>query len=117
MKLLQYKKTGEVGWTTGRANKDGMDLNRNFPDVDGMYFKIVDPSSSMPRKHGRNHHLYNFTQENKDTVSRSGETSSLYQGMETKLKLYWDTGITNGVSCMLILTDFCNFTIFVPFLF
>lgn len=64
----EYKKTGEVGWTTGRANKDGMDLNRNFPDVDGMYFKIVDPSSSMPRKHGRNHHLYNFTQENKDTL-------------------------------------------------
>ncbi|CAG5115652.1 unnamed protein product [Candidula unifasciata] len=48
-KELQEK--GEVGWLTGRSNANGVDLNRNFPDLNAEIYQHEQEHK------GRNNHL------------------------------------------------------------
>lgn len=37
-RLLNLQKPQDRGWLTGRANANGVDLNRDFPDLDSLYY-------------------------------------------------------------------------------
>ena len=41
---------GQKDWLKGRANGNGVDLNRNFPDLDRMMFQL-----EKKRDHPNNH--------------------------------------------------------------
>ncbi len=49
--FTQFKAEGHVDWTKGRANDDGEDLNRDFPNIDEQFFE------ERQKKNGRNHNL------------------------------------------------------------
>nr|XP_054774143.1 carboxypeptidase D-like [Lytechinus pictus] len=53
--LEEVKKTGDNKWSTGRANANGKDLNRDFPDLDTIYFGSR--MGNFPRRHGKNNHI------------------------------------------------------------
>ncbi|KAL8576724.1 hypothetical protein ACOMHN_025197 [Nucella lapillus] len=69
-----YKEKGTVGWENGRANAKGLDLNRNFPDLDKIMFEN---GKSHP---GHNNHLM--------TVQKAFEKFSDLQP-ETRAVMRW----------------------------
>ncbi|XP_033125086.1 carboxypeptidase E-like [Anneissia japonica] len=48
--LDEFKTKGTNTWTVGRANFNGIDLNRNFPDMDKKFFALQ-KSHSGPNNH------------------------------------------------------------------
>lgn len=47
LKVHKEGKSGPSAWLVGRSNAHNVDLNRNFPDLDTMFFKFMD--KGIPR--------------------------------------------------------------------
>lgn len=56
--LAEVRYRGKNSWSTGRANANGVDLNRDFPDLDKIIFD--QKKGSFPRRHGPNNHISTF---------------------------------------------------------
>lgn len=58
----------ERSWTKGRTNANGVDLNRDFPDLDSLFYELVD--TGIPRYD----HLLDFS---RDTNKHQPETRAV----------------------------------------
>lgn len=73
---------GVKDWLKGRANANGVDLNRNFPDLNRIYYKVQ----------GNAHHRNNHLDEHLEAVGKVGELEpekALSLEPETKMVMTW----------------------------